>query len=46
MIAAGPAAQQHAQAGLELANELAFGGDVAVANSARQLTAWNEIHTP
>src|SRR5688572_8312524 len=46
MITTGPPAQQHSQTRLELANELAFGGDVTLANSARQLAAWNEIHDP
>ena len=45
MVAAGPAAQQDAQAGLELADELTLGRDIAFSNSARQLAAWNKIHT-
>ncbi len=46
LIATGAAPQKHPQAGLELANELAFSGNVAFANAARQLAARNEIHTP
>ena len=45
MVAAGATAQQDAQAGLELTNELALSRDIAFANAARQLAAWNEIHT-
>jgi hypothetical protein len=45
-VATRAAAQEHAQAGLELADELTLGGDVTFSDSARQLTAWNEIHTP
>lgn len=46
MIATGSPAQQDAQARLELANELTFGGDISITNAARQLAAWNEIHNP
>lgn len=46
MIAAGASSQQDAQTRLELADELAFGRYITLANAARQLAAWNEIHTP
>ncbi len=45
MVAPRPAPQQHPQARFELANQLAFGGDISFPNSTRQLSAWNEIHT-
>lgn len=45
VIAAGASAQEHTQTGLELPNQLGFGGAISLANSARQLSAWNEIHT-
>ena len=44
-VAARPAAQQDAQTGLELADELTFSRDITLAYAARQLAAWNKIHT-
>ena len=35
MVAARPAPKQHAKSGFELADELAFGRDVSLPNSAR-----------
>ena len=44
-IAARATAQQYPEARLELPDQLTFGGDVALPDAARQLSAWNEIHT-
>src|SRR6187431_1365120 len=44
MIAARSAPKQHTKSGFELANQLAFGRNVSLPNSARQLSAWNKIH--
>ena len=45
VIATGASAEDYAQTGLELADQLAFCRAIPFANTSRQLSARNEIHT-